>query len=271
MRIKTLLATACLLVSSMTMVAQTSSFLGYCVTIDGQDYFAKDITIGEKTVKIINADDTSTSFDISHGSKQTLPMKKALYCVAGTLTPELVKEAKDAVWCGAINDNDLDNYNEYNHPFFDGNTGTNSTDGYESFSFAELDVSSLTTIMGMLYASHSLKTIDFAGKSLDNVTNLNDFVHDCTSLESVDFSNVLKKATYMLDTFNGCSSLKTVDFSGCDLSNVTQYYSDAFSGCTSLTTIKAIGCNDGTITAINNMLSNAGLTDQVTVVTTAEE
>ena len=131
MRIKTILATACLLVSSMTMVAQTSSFLAYRTTIDGQKYVANEITIGENTVILKGADDTYTFLNVTHGTEVSLPMEKALYCVAGTLTADLVNEAKDAVWCGAINDNDIDVRLQYNHPFFDGDTGTNSTDGYE--------------------------------------------------------------------------------------------------------------------------------------------
>ena len=167
MRIKTILATACLLVSSMTMVAQTSSFIAYRTTIDGQKYIAKDVTIGENTVKLKGANDTYTSLNVTHGTEVSLPMEKALYCVAGTLTADLVNEAKDAVWSGSINDADVNLIA----------MSANLVD-YESFSFAELDVSSLTSISCMFWNSKadggiisSLKTIDFAGKTLDNVTD----------------------------------------------------------------------------------------------------
>ena len=262
MRIKTILATACLLASSMSMVAQTSSFIAYRTTINGQKYFTKDITIGENTVKLKGADDTYTSLDVTHGTEVSLPMQKVLYCVAGTLTPEFVKEAKDAVWCGAINDADVNLIAK----------SANLVD-YESFSFAELDVSSLTSISRMFWNLKadggiitSLKTIDFAGKTFDNVTDASYLFQDCALIENIDLSNVFTKVTDISALFRGCTSLKTIDFSGCDLSNVTDVIA-IFNGCSSLTTIKAIGCNDGTITAINNMLSDAGLTDQVTVIT----
>ena len=262
MTIKTILATACLLVSSMMMVAQTSSFIEYHVTIDGQKYVANDITIGENTVKLKGADDTYTSLDVTHGTEVELPMEKVLYCVAGTLTADLVNDAKDAVWRGSINDADVIAMS------------ANLVD-YESFSFAELDVSSLTSISGMFWNSKaadgiisSLKTIDFAGKTLDNVTDASYLFIDCALIESIDLSNVFTKVTDIRALFRGCTSLKTIDFSGCDLSNVTNCM-NIFIDCPSVTTIKAIGCNDATITKLNSILKNhwVGDPDQVSIVT----
>ena len=233
MRIKTILATACLLASNMTMVAQTSSFLGYRATIDGQKYFAKDITIGEKTVKIINADDTSTSFDISHGNKQTLQMKNALYCVKGTLTTDLVKKAaaENAIWFGAINNND-----EY--------CICRNLNGYTSFSFEHLDVSSLSDMELFFANAYTLQTVYLPGASLN-----------------------VKYAEW---AFDQCSNLKYIDFSGWDSSSVIDNPIYFFQGCSSLTTIKAVGCSDATISFLRLKLSQAGLTDQVTIITTEE-
>ena len=201
MRIKTILATACLLVSSMTMVAQTSSFLGYCVTIDGQDYFAKDITIGEKTVKIINADDTSTSFDISHGSKQTLPMKKALYCVKGTLTTDLVKKvaAENAIWFGTINATDV------------ATMGSNLY-GYTSFSLAHLDISG-GSVSSMFKNATTLKTVDFSNVG-GYYLIADKLFYGCSNLKYIDLSGTtFENAVSSL--FEGCTSLTTIRAVGC--------------------------------------------------------
>ena len=232
MTIKTILATACLLVSSMTMVAQTSSFLGYCVTIDGQDYFAKDITIGENTVKILNADDTYTSIDVTHGSKKALSMKKALYCVKGTLTTDLVKTAaaEKAIWFGAINNKDEDCI-------------SSNLNGYTSFSFEHLDVSSLSDMERFFDAAYTLQTVYLPGASL-NVYNV-------------------------IEAFWNCHNLKYIDFSGWDSSSV-MYSTWLFDGCNSLTTIKAVGCSDATISFLQGKLNAAGLTDKVTIITTEE-
>ena len=233
MTIKTILATACLLVSSMTMVAQTSSFLGYRATIDGQKYIAKDITVGENTIKLKGTDDTYKSLDVTHGSKKALSMKKALYCVKGTLTTDLVKKAaaENAIWFGAIN------YEDKNHSI-EGNLN-----GYTSFTFEHLDVSSLSSMNSFFAFAYTLQTVYLPGASL-NVYNV-------------------------IEAFDQCSNLKYIDFSGWDSSSV-MYSTWLFDGCNSLTTIKAVGCSDATISFLQGKLNAAGLTDKVTIITTEE-
>ena len=283
MTIKTILATACLLVSSMSMGAQTSSFLGYRATIDGQKYIAKDITVGENTIKLKGTDDTYKSLDVTHGTEVELPMAKDyLYCVAGTLTADLIKEAAaaNAVWGGAINQSDISEMDE-------------NLSGQKSFTFANLNVSTTaisymfdsatdletvdfagktfegaTLAFGVFHGCSSLKEIDLSGTKLTNVTGASNFFFGCSSLQSANLSGgILSKAQYMPNMFYGCSSLKTIDFSGWDSSYLATY-NNFFYGCSSLTTIKAVGCSDATISFLNARLSDAGLADQVTIITT---
>ena len=117
---------------------------------------------------------------------------------------------------------------------------------------------------------------------------------NCSGLTSLGLSNFdTSHVLYMNDMFNGCSSLKSLYLGGWDIS-YAQYMSSMFDGCTSLEslylsgwgefhilcdmnymfrncnslkTIRMVGCVESTVNKIKSALNDAGILDQVTIIT----
>ena len=172
---------------------------------------------------------------------------------------------------------------------------------WDCSSLTTLDLSSFNTskVTEMSYMfkdCSSLTTLDLSSFNTSNVLYLTSMFDNCRSLETLDLSHFdTSKVTYMASMFEGCSSLTTLDLSSFDTSNIsnvvgmfsgctslttlnisgwdlTKPYIDdndyqMFTNCTSLHTIYAYGCKEATIHCLNENLSKAGLTGQVTIIT----
>ena len=65
------------------------------------------------------------------------------------------------------------------------------------------------------------KDVDLSGMVCPNVTNISYMFYGCTSIETIDLSNITGTVTNIDSAFNGCTSLKTIDISGMRFSNIS--------------------------------------------------
>lgn len=228
MKILTLVAS--LLVGITAMQAQTayiSAIIG-----NGNDWkIVKSIEVNGNQVVYTLSDDSQVRADAVHGQPSTLPViHDALYCVPGTVTDILLQEVNKTtalVLCGAVNRDDIRNFNQYYLPQI------------KSADFSRLDMSAVTSVHSLFFRCAALERVDFGGK-------------------------IGSQVTILFQLFCNCTSLEEVDFSGCDLSGVTEY-TNCFLNCSNLRTIKAVGCNDKTVEVLRNALSKVNLNGVVIV------
>lgn len=293
------------------VLAQTKSHLCNLFNIDGSTYPATSITLKDNATQLAIEDITKTTIPTQHAQDET-PITldgKAIYCVAGTLTADLVKKAASTgqfIIYGSINNADCNNikkntkgaksikfinidgkqvtslleileYSEASSVTFEDCNFSEATtlhDGFAymknltSFSFKGMGLTkNLTALKFMFYKCEKLESVDFCDCDCDfsSVETLYYIFCHCKALKSIDFSKCnLTSITETGGMFYDCPALESIDFSNCDLSSVTSYV-DMFYGCTALKKIKAIGCNEATIAFLKDRLSDAGLTDQVTL------
>lgn len=118
-----------------------------------------------------------------------------------------------------------------------------------------------------------LISIDISDWTTSTVDSLSEMFDGCENLDTVvmknwDVSNV-QYASYM---FYNCSKLRVLDLSGWNLTyNRLVDHSDMFTNCKNIQKIILIGSGNDTLSIIENALSNAGLTDQVEIITEASE
>ena len=161
---------------------------------------------------------------------------------------------------------------------------------------SSFDTSNVTRMSSMFQDCHSLTTLDLSHFDTSNVEYMDCMFAGCSSLTTLDLSSFnTSKVKWMngmfsncnittldlshFDTsnltdttamFDGCTSLTTLNISGFDLTKTytnNNRHDYMFEKCTSLQTIYAYGCNEATINCINENLSKAGLTNQVTIIT----
>ena len=73
---------------------------------------------------------------------------------------------------------------------------------------------------------------------------------NCTSLTSVNLSNLDLSNVSLYNMFMGCTSLETVDLSN---SSISRQYQSMFNGCSNLKKIIMRGCDKETIEAIRRV------------------
>ena len=85
------------------------------------------------------------------------------------------------------------------------------------------------------------------------LTNCNSMFYNCTSLTSLDLSNLdTSKVTNMCSMFRGCSSLTSLDLTPLDTSNITDM-SQMFYSCISLTSLDLTQLKTSNVTDISYM------------------
>ena len=158
---------------------------------------------------------------------------------------------------------------------------------------ANWDTSSVTNLGNAFKNCNKVTTIDLSSWNTSNVNNMYGVFDYCTSLTSLNLSNWdTSKVTHMsfmfekcqrlisLDLshfntgnvysmpyiFSYCTRLESLDISGWDMTNVTNM-GGMFESCNKLKTIKMIGCNQITIDKIKSALTDAGILNQVTIIT----
>ena len=193
--------------------------------------------------------------------------------------------------CNSLTSLDVSNFNTSN--LINMNSMFKGCSGLASLDVSNFDTSNVTNMYGMFSGCNSLTSLDLSNFDTSNVLNMNDMFSGCNSLTSLDLSRFnISKVTMMYNMFNGCNSLTSLDLSSFNTSNVTHMSNmfngctnltsldlskwdtskvvnttDMFSGCTSLRTITMVGCTPETRTKIEEVLTAAGIKDNVTIVT----
>lgn len=104
-----------------------------------------------------------------------------------------------------------------------------------------LDMSKVTTALGMFEGAGSLATIEGVGDwDVSALQNARDMFGDCNALTSLDVTwNNTGNITNMIAMFYDCDNLKTIDMTGFDTSAVTDF-SSLFQECYALTEVRGI-------------------------------
>ena len=262
------------------------------------EFYVGEIT-PPQTVKIYTDANNHLDVTVSEGNKwysYLLPKDKVLFRIEGdsvkkviikadintngiTIIPNLVVEASFK----GSNTSKVTNMREMFFTFpnitsldvssFDTSKVTNMTSMFEGcVDITSLDVSSFNTsnvtdMNNMFEYCSSLQSLDLSHFNTSNVTNMDSMFYGCESLQSLDVSHFdTSNVTNMSFMFGSCGSLTTLDISNFDTSKVT-YMSGMFDSCYKLTTIRMIGCNQTTIDKIKSALTDAGILNNVTIVT----
>lgn len=135
-----------------------------------------------------------------------------------------------------------------------------------------LDVSSFNTVkvtkmVGMFSDCSGLTSLDVSNFDTSQVTDMHNMFDNCSSLTSLDLSHFnTTKVADMSYMFNGCSGLVSLDLSNWDMDNVNNT-SYMFRGCYILRTITMKNCNQATIDKIKSALQDAGILNNVQIIT----
>ena len=139
-------------------------------------------------------------------------------------------------------------------------------------SLASLDVSNFNTsqvtdMNQMFYLCYSLTSLNLSNFNTTQVTDMRWMFYGCSGLTSLDLSNFnTTQVTNMSSMFSGCTSLVSLDLSNWDTSKV-ETMDSMFYGCSALKTITMKNCNQTTIDKIKSALTEAGILNNVTIIT----
>lgn len=256
------------------VLAQTKSHLCNLFYINGETHPATSITLKDNATQLAIEDKIIAIIPTQHPQDETPIMldSKAIYCVAGTLTKDLVKEAASTgqfIIYGSINNADCGNIawntNGAKSTKFiniDGKQVTSlqnllKDSGAASVTFEKCNFSETTTLLYAFAFMSNLTSFSFNGMGLTNKLNVLKYMfYGCEKLESVDFSDCDFSSVYnMYGMFAKCSALKTIDFSGCKLTGVTAT-GNMFNGCTVLESIDFSNCDFSSITTTQYYMFN---------------
>ena len=139
-------------------------------------------------------------------------------------------------------------------------------------SLTSLDVSSFNTVkvtemVGMFSDCSGLTSLDVSNWNTSQVTDMHNMFENCSGLAFLDLSNFdTSKVTDMRYMFYECSDLTSLDLSNWNMDNVNNT-SYMFRGCYILRTITMKNCNQTTIDKIKSALTQAGILNNVTIIT----
>ena len=139
-------------------------------------------------------------------------------------------------------------------------------------SLTSLDVSSFNTVkvtemVGMFSDCSGLTSLDVSNWNTSQVTDMHNMFYGCSGLAFLDLSNFdTSKVTDMRYMFYECSGLTSLDLSNWNMDNVNNT-SYMFRGCYILRTITMKNCNQATIDKIKSALTEAGILNNVTIIT----
>ena len=131
----------------------------------------------------------------------------------------------------------------------------------------------VSSMNSMFRECQYLTSIDISDWNSSTVDNLNEMFFKCENLDTVVMKNWdVSNVQYTMNMFFDCTKLRVLDLSGWNLTyDKLVNHSDMFYNCTNLEKIILIGSSNNTQTIIENALSDAGLFDQVEIVTEASE
>lgn len=260
--------------------AQTSSIshLTQLVTVNGSDFVADNITVGEDKLILNNADGTK-EIPLLHGGTTQFNIQKALYCVAGTTTVDEIANASENEvlnLMGTINQSDFYAILAY-------------TSKLKALNFYNIKLAEILNFANTLRNS-ALSSVTFRDCKLENVSCLTAMFRNCTNLTSVSFENCnfgnngiyciwmfrqcsnLKRISFANTNLNiddldqifyDCSSLETIDLSGVNITKTTN--TSIFGGCTNLKEVITKGCNESTKEILREKLKKEGFSEGILI------
>lgn len=161
---------------------------------------------------------------------------------------------------------------EINAEYADTSNVTNMREMFcECFYMKKIDLtgwntSNVTDMSSMFASSLSIETLDLGSFNTSKVTNMQWMFAGCSGLIHLDLSNFdTSNVTNMQQMFYGCNKLETLDISGWNLEKV-ENIGGLLYGCSALKTITMKNCSDETVSKIETALSEAGISDNITIV-----
>ena len=114
----------------------------------------------------------------------------------------------------------------------------------------------LTNMNNMFHYCSSLTSINLANFNTNNVTDMSKMFSNCTSLNSLNLSNLFtNNVKFMRKTFGKCSSLTYLNLSNFNTINVIDM-SHMFSYCSSLTSLNLSSFNTNNVNDMSYLFSN---------------
>lgn len=188
--------------------SSSSSHLTQLITVNGNDYFADNITIAENKL-VANSTDNIIEIALKHGGTTNFNIQKALYCIAGTTTMDAILNASgnqtlnitgslnqldfNRIWESAL---DVDTINFININI---NESTDFAYRWQNFKIGTV------TFRG---AARGLSKLSYTFIDNKNITSV--------SFDEFDFGD---KELSCASMFQNCSSLKSVSFANSKLKN----------------------------------------------------
>ena len=139
--------------------------------------------------------------------------------------------------------------------------------GLTSLDVSKWDTSKVESMDNMFDYCESLTSLDVSKWNTINMLSMDYMFRRCTSLTSLDLSSwYVSKVGAITAMFAGCNNLVSLDLSNWDLTTIRGIY-NMFDKCTSLRTITMKNCNQATIDKIKSALQDAGILNNVTIIT----
>ena len=130
-----------------------------------------------------------------------------------------------------------------------------------SFELKLKDGETLTTMQDMFWNCSSLTSLDLSNLDTSSVINMQSVFNNCSSLTSLNVSNFnTSQVTTMNSMFFNCSSLISLDLSSFNTSQVTNMLT-MFYDCTKLTSLDLSNFDTGKVNNMNSMFYNCPVSD----------
>lgn len=136
-----------------------------------------------------------------------------------------------------------------------------------SLNLSNFNTSKATNIGAMFSNCSGLTSLDLSNFKTSQVTKMDYTFSNCSGLTSLDLSNWdTSKVELMNGMFQKCRKIAELDLSNWDMSKVINT-GDMFYLCTSLKTITMKNCATETVDKIKSALQNAGILNNVQIIT----
>ena len=168
--------------------------------------------------------------------------------------------------CRGLTSLDVSNFNTsrvtYMSNMFDNCSGLTSLD------VSNWNTSKVENMDSMFDGCSSLASLDVSKWNTINMLTMGYMFRGCKSLTSLDLSSwYISKVSSMGGMFVNCNNLVSLDLSNWVVGNNMVAMQGMFDRCTSLRTITMKNCNQTTIDKIKSALTEAGILNNVTIIT----
>ena len=144
--------------------------------------------------------------------------------------------------------------------------------GLTSIDVSNFNTSKVGRMSSVFWSCSGLTSLDVSNWDTSKAENMGSMFANCKGLTSLDLSNFdTSKVNNMGYMFSGCTSLTSLDLSNWDTTKLPAdkvvNMISMFNGCTALKTITMKNCNQATIDKIKSALQDAGILNNVTIIT----